>query len=551
MHILPSDMSPTNWMLNGVEKMIDPKNQAFKREALSRITTLFLGCPFGVLSSAYNAAACLIKAPVTLFTVTIGQHPTIKQKIGDKLVDFSYTELGWHIYKVAAYVISALLCPILGLSPKLNIDLHEKWYLKTKWEKTGKPDGEQPKPGDGPETYTPKPGPGRPKRDFGVSSDTEEGAGKEAPKPDPSLTSSQTNLFDRKEDLDFLAQLGGGKEEEPEKEESKSETSSPDGTLTSDNEISDKPLTSDSDSVSPPPPPPSGSTPPPPPPPSSAHSSGTKKKWEVKDSGAPVDKGIAIKLTAQQKAKIEQEQEKGGVISGLLSYFSRANAVKVEEAESSSEEELEIEEEEEVEEVEVEEVEEEESEESSSDNEGKPKPASKNVPKQTIRTAWKGTLDKMAANMIFPEEESVNANPDRDPSEWEVDDTKPKPKANRKSQQISPRKSVAPASTPASAPTPAPASSRASVAIRPSAPTPAPASSRASVAIRPSAPTPAPAPAPASLRASVAIPAVAPGSQPQPGTAPGAAPRPGSTRIVDEAANKSVQEKRALFGGTK
>lgn len=131
--VLPSNVSPTSWMLNKVEKMIQPEKHWFKREVCSRVSSAVLSIPMGAASSVYHGVSPLVKLPVVVFNYTIGFIPVKGKRIGDRLPEgFLLKDMALHVYKAVAHIIIEpfIGVPLSLIYPYANIKFHEFMGLK-------------------------------------------------------------------------------------------------------------------------------------------------------------------------------------------------------------------------------------------------------------------------------------------------------------------------------------------------------------------------------------------------------------------------------------
>lgn len=128
---MPHDISPTDWMLKGVNKMIQPTGSCVERNILSRVTLAFGSIPMGLASSGYNAIG-ILKLPTTIFKYTVGQASFKGMKIGDQMPGgFTWKDIAMHIYKAVAYFFASFIGVFVGIaSPLANEKMHLYFGLK-------------------------------------------------------------------------------------------------------------------------------------------------------------------------------------------------------------------------------------------------------------------------------------------------------------------------------------------------------------------------------------------------------------------------------------
>jgi hypothetical protein len=131
MKVLPSSISPTNYLLSNVHFWNQEGNHFIKREILTRVVSAVATTPFALLSASYNLSAFTIKAPFVLVKYTMGLIPINYEKghwvqIMDYFPEgFELTEMFFHAYKVFVFTSTIVVSPGLGfIYPRANIGLH-------------------------------------------------------------------------------------------------------------------------------------------------------------------------------------------------------------------------------------------------------------------------------------------------------------------------------------------------------------------------------------------------------------------------------------------
>ena len=130
MGMMPVNSSPDVVLINGLnEWRHSDKPQV--AQGLTRLVSLIAYPIIALLGALYNAAAFVIKAPLTLIRYTIGFIPTKEGRVADLLPeDTTMKHMAWHLYKMLFTPFDLGLCyPLSIIHPGANISLHEKMAL--------------------------------------------------------------------------------------------------------------------------------------------------------------------------------------------------------------------------------------------------------------------------------------------------------------------------------------------------------------------------------------------------------------------------------------